>query len=237
MAMKTATPLLLAFSLLLAACTGQEVRTSTPAMQPDGFAGWSDSIPPYLLGPGDRLDVKFFRTPEMDEQVLVRPDGYVNLQSAGALQVLDLTPEEVAEQVAVSSSRLLRNPRVTVGLVEAASARIYVGGQVRDPGVLPLTGRMGAMEAVIQAGGFTPQGRVREVVLIRRGPDDRPMLRTLDLGGFVEGGVPQDVPLYSGDILFVPRSAIAEVNLWIEQFIEGVIPFNRSFNYSINREM
>lgn len=205
-------------------------------MQPEGFAGWTDALPPYELGPGDRIDVKFLRTPEMNEEVLVRPDGVVNLQSAGAVQALQLTPEQLAERVAVSSQRLLRNPQVTVALVEATAARIYVGGQVNAQGVFAITGRIGAMEAILQAGGFTAQARTREVVLIRRGPDDRPMLRTLDLGGFLEGRAPDDVPLYNGDILFVPRSTIAEVNLWIEQFIDGVLPFNRNFTYSLNRE-
>lgn len=229
--------LLFAPLLLLAGCTGHEVRPLGPAMLPQGFAGWSEGIPPYQLGPGDRLEVKFLRTPEMNEEVLVRPDGYVNLQAAGPVQALDLTPEQLAERVTVSSRRLLRNPQVTVGLVEATAARIYVGGQVNAQGVFAIGGRIGAMEAILQAGGFTPQARVREVVLIRRGPDDRPMLRTLDLGGFVEGRAVDDVPLYSGDILFVPRSAIAEVNLWIEMFIDGVVPFNRSFSYSLNREI
>jgi len=227
---------LLPLVLLLAACTGQEVRMEQTAMQPEGFAGWTDALPPYELGPGDRIDVKFLRTPEMNEEVLVRPDGYINLQSAGAVQALEMTPEQLAERVAVSSRRLLRNPQVTVALVEATAARIYVGGQVHAQGVFAITGRIGAMEAILQAGGFTAQARTREVVLIRRGPDDRPMLRTLDLGGFLEGRAPDDVPLYNGDILFVPRSTIAEVNLWIEQFIDGVLPFNRNFTYSLNRE-
>ena len=44
-----------------------------------------------------------------------------------------------------------------------------------------------------------------------------------------------DVPIYPGDILFVPRTTIAEINLWIELFIERVLPFERSFQYSLNR--
>lgn len=221
---------------LVAACTGQEIRAH-PGQQPEGFAAWADFVPPFLLGPGDRIQVSYLRTPEMDEELTVRPDGIVNVRTAGTVPAIDLRPEELAERITAEAAGFLRNPRVTVALIEAASLRIYVGGQVQAPGVYRIPGRIGALEAVIQAGSFSPEARIREVLLIRRGPDSRPMLRTLDLGGFIEGAAVEDVPLHGGDILFVPRSTIAEVNLWINQFIERVVPFNRSFTYAINRDI
>ena len=123
-----------------------------------------------------------------------------------------------------------------LGVEEAAGSVVLVGGQVRNPGQHPLPARRGVMEAVIRAGGFDPEARLGEVVLIRRGQGDLPMLRTVDLRGFVTGsGGAADVPLLAGDIVFVPRSRIAEVNLWIDQYVNRLIPFSRSFSYSINR--
>ena len=60
------------------------------------------------------------------------------------------------------------------------------------------------------------------------------MMRTVDLRGLLEGRL-IDIPIVQGDIIFVPRSRIAEVNLWVAQFIEGVVPFQRVFQYSITR--
>jgi protein involved in polysaccharide export with SLBB domain len=74
------------------------------------------------------------------------------------------------------------------------------------------------------------------VVLIRRNPANRPMLRTVNLRGFLEGGADTgDVPLVPGDIVYVPRNKISEVDLWIDQFINRFVPFSKSFNYTINR--
>lgn len=124
---------------------------------------------------------------------------------------------------------------MTVGVEEAAGSVILVGGMVRNPGQHPLPARRGVLEAVVRAGGFEPEARLSEVVLIRRGAQDRPMMRTVDLQGFISGRVADDVPVFPGDIVFVPRSRIAEVNLWIDQYINRLVPFSRSFSYSINR--
>jgi len=62
------------------------------------------------------------------------------------------------------------------------------------------------------------------------------MLRTVDLQAFMSGkDITGDVPLAPGDIVFVPRSRIAEVGLWVEQAINRILPFSRSFSYAINQ--
>ncbi|MCQ4158918.1 polysaccharide biosynthesis/export family protein [Roseomonas sp. GC11] len=222
---------LLALSLL-AGCTGQ---TLDPVEQnPAGFAPWSEATPEYRISTGDRLRVQFLLTPEMNETVLVPPDGQVALRAAGRVPVSGMTLAEAEAAVAGASRRILLHPVVTLGLEEAGGSSVLVGGAVRNPGAYALPGRRGVMEAVLQAGGFDDTARMGQVVLIRRGPGERPMLRAIDLRGFLQGAA-NDVPLFPGDIVYVPRSRIGEVNLWIDQFVNRLVPFNRSFSYAINR--
>ncbi len=61
------------------------------------------------------------------------------------------------------------------------------------------------------------------------------MLRTVDLAKFV-AGTEADVPLMGSDIVFVPKSTIAEVDLFVEQFITRVLPFERNFNYTLGSQ-
>lgn len=83
------------------------------------------------------------------------------------------------------------------------------------------------------AGGFSPESRMDEVVIIRQRPDRAPMLRTVDLRRFVSNGAPgESILLASEDIVFVPRSRIAEVNLWVDQNINRLLPFSRSVSYT-----
>ena len=59
------------------------------------------------------------------------------------------------------------------------------------------------------------------------------MLRTLDLRRFASTGDPTaTVTLASEDMIFVPRSRIAEVNLWIDQYVNRLLPFSRSVSYT-----
>jgi protein involved in polysaccharide export with SLBB domain len=125
---------------------------------------------------------------------------------------------------------------VTVSVIDPAGARVFVGGSVNKPGAYPIDSTRGALEAIVLAGGFDRESRADEVVLIRRSPNNKPMLRTVDLRGFISNGFATgDVPLYAGDIIYVPRNRISEIDLWMEQFITKFVPFNRSFDYSITR--
>ncbi|WP_247896079.1 polysaccharide biosynthesis/export family protein [Azospirillum brasilense] len=226
---------LLAALLALGACTGQSL-TPKEAM-PEGFARWEDSTPPYRLGPGDRFQVKFTLVPDMDEEVMIGPDGSAGLRMAGQVDAAGLTPGELANVIETRARRWMRAPQVSIGLKETPSNRAYIGGAVARPGTYLLNGRIGVMEVIMLAGGFDREARYEEVVLIRRNPENKPMLRTIDTRRFIEtGAAAGDVPLVAGDILFVPRSSIAETGLWVEQFINRVVPFERTFNYTISRQ-
>ena len=127
-------------------------------------------------------------------------------------------------------------PPAVATLTDSPGAKIFVGGSVAKPGAFPVDGQHGPLEAVMLAGGFMPDARMDQVVLIRRSPQDKPMLRTVDLRSFASiGNAAGDLPLVPGDIVFVPRNRISEVDLWIDQFINKFLPFNRVFQYTVNK--
>ncbi|MDB5368652.1 MAG: Protein involved in polysaccharide export, contains domain of the beta-grasp fold [Roseomonas sp.] len=234
--------LLLSTLLPLAACTsGTDNFSTTQSIQvqermPEGFAEWTDAPASYRFGSGDRVKVQFLLTPEVNETALVAPDGTVSLRVAGRVQAAGLTTEELERAVGAASRRVLTNPIVTTGLEEAGSAVVYVGGSVQRAGAYPLAGRQGIAEIITRAGGIDEAARMDQVVLIRRSPEDRPMLRTVNLRAFMSGAdFSGDVPLASGDIVFVPRTRLGEVGLWVDQAINRIVPFSRSFSYTINR--
>ncbi|MBU8540740.1 polysaccharide export protein [Roseomonas tokyonensis] len=228
--------------LLLGACaSGTSNFETTQSInvqeyRPEGFARWTDTPAPYRFGPGDRVKVQFLLTPEVNETALIAPDGTISIRVAGRVQAAGLTTLELEQAVAQASRNVLTTPLVTAGLEEAGSAVVFVGGSVRRAGAYPLTGRQGLVELVTLAGGFDEAARMDQVVLIRRSPDDRPMLRTVNVRAFLSGRAPMtDVPLASGDIVFVPRSRLGEVGLWVDQALNRIIPFSRSFSYAVNR--
>lgn len=227
--------------LFLAACAGGlETGQSLTIVQhkPEGFATWTEYVPVFRLGVGDKMKIKFLITREMDDEVTVGPDGFVGVRVAGRIRAEGQTLPELQDAIVAGSKNVLRPQSVVVSLEDAASWKIYVGGSVRSPGVYRMNdNRLNTLQGIIMAGGFDMEARMQEVVLIRRSANSRPMLRTVNVREVIQTGDHEsDVPLAPGDIIYVPRSHIAEVNLWIEQFINRVVPFQRTFNYTIGRQ-
>ncbi|QTC91838.1 polysaccharide biosynthesis/export family protein [Brevundimonas goettingensis] len=231
MALKRLLPL-----LLLGACgTTQDIRPVE--REPQGFAPWSESAPGYRLGVGDRLKIDFLMTPEMGQEAAVEPDGFISLRATGRVEAQNRTAAELQAAVAAAAEPRLRHPVVTLSVTEARAARIIVGGAVSRPGVYPLPARASTLEAVMLAGGFSSESRMDQVVIIRQRPDGAPMLRTVDLRRFVSNGAPgESLMLASEDIVFVPRSRVAEVNLWIDQYVNRMLPFSRNVSYANSLE-
>jgi protein involved in polysaccharide export with SLBB domain len=239
MKMRLRTLLLLCLALPITGCSDSIFSTtqsvSTTERMPEGFTQWTDTVPPYQFTPGDKIKVQFELTPEMGEDVVVGPDGMISLRAAGQVQAEGQTVRQLQNAIASAASKTLIKPTVTVSLTESPGAPVFVGGAVFRPGAYTMVGRHGSFEAVQLAGGFSTEARMNEVVLIRRSPQNRPMLRTVDLRSLVEGSdTHPDVPLVAGDIVFVPRNKISEIDLWIDQYINKFIPFSRSFIYAVN---
>ncbi|WP_395671498.1 polysaccharide biosynthesis/export family protein [Phenylobacterium sp.] len=226
----------LAFALVAGACTTQEIRVVE--REPRGFAAWSDAPPIHRLGMGDRVKFDFPLTPENNEEVVVAPDGYIGVRVAGRLRAQGLSVSELQDLVAERARARLKNPMVVASLSDSRSARVIVGGQVKNPGVYAITARPTVLEAVMIAGGLNPESRMTEVVVLRLRPDNTAMMRKVDLRAFVSrADTTQNIRLEPEDMVFVPRSRIAEVNLWVEEYLNRNIFFGRNIQYTKNQEV
>jgi len=128
----------------------------------------------------------------------------------------------------------LRRPDVQTMITTYGAAQIYVGGEVHTAGVYPIKGELTPAQAVMVAGGFLPTARTGKVVVIRQRPGDRQFLRrVLDEKDLLERGRNDGgFAVLPGDLVFVPRSNIAEVDLFVQQYITGVLPFSTSAGVS-----
>jgi len=178
----------------------------------------------YRIQPGDELHVRFTYQPEMNEQIPVRPDGRISLATTGEMVVAGLTPTELEETVKQKSSSRLRNPEVVVVVTKVAEQRVYVGGEVRRPSYVTLSPGMTPLQAVVQSGGFLPSAKVDSVLLLTPGPGGKFSAARMDMEQVVADGVPERVRLHPGDVVFVPRTWIADMNIVVDQYVRGLIP-------------
>lgn len=227
----------LGISLVLGAC-GVVGKPDEAKHPPARFAPWTDIVEEYRLRAGDELDVKLQYNPELSDRVVIAPDGRINLTYAGTVVAEGKTPTELSRELERRFSVELQRPEVTVIPRSFASQRVFVAGEVTTPGVVNLAGRIGVAEAVMTAGGLRTTAAFDNVVLVRRSPDGRPMLRNIDLAQLLNSGdTAQDVPVKAGDMVFVPRKGIANVNLWVDQYIKQVMPWTTSAGFTGNYDM
>jgi len=233
--------------LILDACAGSDYHrypVSTPAAHgsahpsaPPGaaalhFRTWSDADPQYHLMPGDQLDIIVYSAPELSRLLLVGPDGRVQMPLAPPVMAANLTIDELEKRLRTALSRQLVHPDVEITPRAFGSQQIYVGGEVGQPGVFALSGQIGVMEAVMMAGGFRNTARTSKVVLIRRHPDGGPMMKVINLKSVLHKGAAADmIPLQRGDVVYVPRSGIANIGLFMQQYIRDALPFSFSVSY------
>jgi protein involved in polysaccharide export with SLBB domain len=217
-------------ALMLLAGFGAGCATKAPAPSPNvNVAALAPPAPPratdeYRIQAGDELHVRFTFQPEMNEQIPVRPDGRISLATTGEITATGLTPAELERVVARKSEHRLKNPEVVVVVTKIAEQRVYVGGEVLKPGYVTLQAGMTPLQAVVQTGGFRTTAKLDSVLLLTPGEGGKFSAARMDMEQVVQDGVPERVRLHPGDVVYVPTTWIADMNVVVDQYVRGLIP-------------
>jgi protein involved in polysaccharide export with SLBB domain len=202
-----------------------------PEINPERLRAQPVKDPPpteqtYKMVPYDLITIKFTYHPEQDPKtpVIIRPDGSIILDAVGSIRAAGLTPEELGREIAQKSSKRLKNPEVLVTLTQFALRRIYVGGQVKSPGVINFQGEITPLQAILERGGFTTEAQVDSVILIRNTGGPEPIIGRINVIQGLEDGKPENITLVTSDILYVPMSGIARADLWVKQHLNDILP-------------
>jgi protein involved in polysaccharide export with SLBB domain len=192
--------------------------------------------PVYLIRTGDDLDFKFIYTPELNDSQKVRPDGFVTLPLIDEVKAAGRSPKELGQEITQHLTGKVKTPSVAVIVRSFSGNRAYVGGEVATPQVLNLEGGVSALQAIYRAGGVRTGAHLESVVLIRKGPDGKPTPYHLDLGDAATSQGQRDlrVALQASDVIYVPRSPIANANKFVQQYVVDLLLFRGiSFGYSV----
>jgi polysaccharide export outer membrane protein len=156
----------------------------------------------YRLGPGDKLRVEVYREAQLSQSLQVRPDGKITLPLVGDFLASGKTPIELRDTLATSLKEYVTNPVVTVIVVEATAAQVYVIGEVSNPGTLVMQGPMTALQALAQVGGLREFANRSEIRILRKTPQG---VRTIEFNyKSAIKGESDNVFLQPGDTMVVP---------------------------------
>jgi polysaccharide biosynthesis/export protein len=169
----------LILTLMLAACAGSGGKfvggdpsiklVASAELPPPERSDVIGENRPYLIGAFDKLTIDVFGIEELSKkEVQTDASGRISFPLAGIVEAAGRTPAEL-EQILRDRlrSNFVRNPQVTVNLKETVSQVITVDGEVKEPGLYPVVGRMTLMRAVATAKGTSEFAKLDNVVVFR----------------------------------------------------------------------
>ncbi len=177
----------------------------------------------FVLGPGDRVRVQVFQQPNHSTPELgtfIDTEGRLDLPLIGPVHLAGLTLEEARERLAGELGRYLRRPRVTLTVLEAASRRFYLFGEIEHPGAYPLDRPLTALQALSTGGGFRPGADRKQVALLR---GDRQRLEVYFFDGATPG-LDGLVAVQPDDFLFVRLSGAGTFRDQIYPIVQSLVP-------------
>jgi polysaccharide export outer membrane protein len=166
---------------------------------------------PNLISAGDLLDISVYDIPEMLQEVRVEDDGQVQLALLGSTKVSGMTAKEAGVVIAheLDSRGLFVRPQVTVLIKEYPSEGVSVTGEVQHPGFYPIMTTRSVLDVISLAGGFTPIADSRVTIKHRGGKEDRVTVKLK--GDNAQAAMDEDVQVYPGDLIVVPRAGVVYV--------------------------
>lgn len=179
----------------------------------------------FVFGPGDVIDIKVWRAPELDMTVTIAPDGRIAFPLVGSIEVSGLNYPQLVETLEDGLGDYYVDPNVAVNIVEVSNQKVFVLGEVANPAVLQIQNELSMLEALIRTGGINPNARTDNVLLIR-GEFEDPELFLVDVKAiYTAGATEQMVWLQRGDIVYVPPKTIAEAERGFRRVQNMLAPF------------
>ncbi|MEM7200741.1 MAG: polysaccharide biosynthesis/export family protein [Planctomycetota bacterium] len=228
MTLRSPLVLLAAAAAMASACVGPDIEygeVATVMLNQANPGG-------YRLSAGDQLQVNFAYHPERNIGITVRPDGKVSMPFAEEVQAAGRTIEDLDQDLTERVSQRLKNADLTVLVQNFARQRVYVGGEVTRPGERPLVPGETVYQAIAASGWFRDEAAQDSVVLVRATKEGERQALKLDFSE--DALLAMDVELQPFDIIYVPKTSIARVGVWVEQYINRILPRGVTFGAFTN---
>jgi protein involved in polysaccharide export with SLBB domain len=210
--------------LLLTACAGPANTVPYPPRVA------SLPTPAYRIAPGDTLELKFLYSPELDEEQSVQLDGDVSFQYAPSLHIAGETIPEARRMVMAAYGKTLMNPAAELTVKGPLQWKVFVIGEVTNPGEYSTQGTpLTLVQAIARAGGLKESADGDNVVLLRR---QGPIEHAYDVSftnAIEHRSATADIQLANRDVLYVPRTGVAQLGVDWRQYVMQFVPPNVSF--------
>ena len=204
---------------------------ATTAARPPQSEGTETPNTVYSLQAGDEIQIRVFNLPELDQIVKVRPDGKISLLLLNDVVAAGSAPEDLSKKLTEEYGKFFRTPRVTTIVRTFTNRDVFVGGEVVQPRMVVLTGKMTAIAAIFYAGGFKNTAKTKEVIVLHKTPTGAAAIDRVNVEAVLHRGE-GDIDLSPFDVVYVPKSRIARLDQFVDQYMKQLMPIATSMGFS-----
>lgn len=184
----------------------------------------------YILGPGDKIEIKVYRNDDLTFTLMIDPSGKISYPLLGDVQAAGMTVFELRDYMTKGLSKFFNNPQVLVNLTAYQSHKITVLGGVTSPGVIAIDRQPTILEIISRSGGFASNSDRSNVIVIRKLQTGSTVLK-LNLKMALQGDKTHDILLTKDDIVYVPQETNKLIVLG-EVTNPGVVGLDREYSES-----
>jgi polysaccharide export outer membrane protein len=158
---------------------------------------------PTELTVGDVVRITFPAAPELNQSQKIGTDGTLSLPLVGQVHAAGKTPGALQGELSALYKSQLQDSE-TVVTVESRAIPVVVSGAVQKPGKVVFERPATILEAIMEAGGFTPEANLKQVTVIRivKGEHEA---QQFDLRPVLKGQETKAVYVSGGDVIYVPE--------------------------------
>jgi polysaccharide export outer membrane protein len=158
----------------------------------------------FVIGPEDVLQISVWKEAELSGQLPVRSDGKISLALLNDIQAAGLTPMQLADSIAEKLKKYISDPQVSVVVRQINSRKYYLLGEVKKPGMFPLSTDMTVLQALSAAGGFSDFADLAKIYVLRQ-ENGKPVKYHFNYKQVVKGeAIEQNRLLKPNDTIVVP---------------------------------
>ena len=224
------------FAFFLQGCA--TVRTDS-RLNAEQIAGEeAPRISEFILGVGDKLEIIVYRNDDLRRVVQIDHSGKIMYPLVGDIQADGLSLFQLRDKIYEGLLAHIIDPQISIVVLSTQSQKIIVLGEVGNPGFFQAESPMTVLEAVSRAGGFTANGKQESVLLIRGGMKNPELARLNIKRALQKGDLTQNLMLQRGDIVYVPRTFIANVDRFFTHLATIISPLlNLETGYFIGQQI
>lgn len=206
---------------LVSALVTPSAPTSASGDTGSSHPEFQQRYPRYEIQREDVLALSFPLSPELNQTVTVQPDGFINLQSAGALRVQGMTIPQMIDALKKAYAGVLHDPIINVDLKDFQKPFFTASGQVGRPGKYDLRSDITVAEALAIAGGMTPAAKT-QIFLFHRTLNNWYEVEKINMKEILKGKkVSEDATLRPGDMIYVPEKFIDNFKKYVPYSVNG----------------